>query len=759
MSLVLRWVNEPTAYRLGWVLVHSLWQGAIAALVFGLLRVGLRGRSAEARYLTGCILLAILAAAPVVTFFYESPGSSTAPGSDSSLPWTGFGRSQQGVNRSPATFDSTLLLDFAAWNRFVNAWLPWIVLLWLVGICICSCRWVQGYWWVRRRRCAGIGPVDPQWLELLERVKTRLGIERRVQLVTSSLAEVPMVIGWLKPIILLPASSLTGLSPAQLEAILAHELAHVRRCDYLVNTFQNLVETFMFYHPAVWWISRCIRQEREHCCDDMVVGVLHDRLGYARALYQLEQLRGTAPRVGFAASGGSLLTRIRRLLSGNPGPITAKESCGLALAGLGVLLLLAGGSLLLGPRTYCSTVRIKVEHSFTIPAAGMDGQQPDFVSDPWFVQTEFEVIRSEVILGKVIEGLNLDKEWSPKFGRVLKGPESIALLRREMDVRPVGKTSIIELSIYDENPTRAAEIANHIADTYRDWRRNEGSRQGGDRLDSLVTQVKAQDAAVDAAQAKVDALRAQGILAGTPDVPNRSETLISAETLRRIEGLRLESQAEYVRSKALLESLSSLNPDQLVEAIPTTGIPDQLLADLLTQRVAARQRLAALQADYGPEHSEVRRVSNQIDELNAKVTERTRGFLAGLSARVDSLAQGLNDLSNEVAKATQQDIEHYAKSREHEAAYTRAQRELDDQMEIRKMLVLKLASAKTEQPTPKTSVVEIVDRAFPSSWPATPNRPRAFGLMAGGAILATLGLLLARTRRADASMASAGPIE
>src|SRR5206468_7510728 len=110
-------------------------------------------------------------------------------------------------------------------------------------------------------------------------------------LVKSGLVQVPIVIGCLRPVILLPAGTLSGLTPAQLEAILAHELAHVRRHDYLVNAAQCVLETLMFYHPVVWWISHCIREEREHCCDDLVVQVCGDRLAYAKALASLEGSR------------------------------------------------------------------------------------------------------------------------------------------------------------------------------------------------------------------------------------------------------------------------------------------------------------------------------------------------------------------------------------------------------------------------------------------------------------------------------------
>ena len=123
----------------------------------------------------------------------------------------------------------------------------------------------------------------------------------------------PTLVGWIKPVVLLPAAALAGLSPEQLQAILAHELAHVRRHDYLVNLLQSMVETLLFYHPATWWVSAQVRAEREHCCDDLAVEVCGDRLVYVSALAELTTI---ASHRGFAlaATDGSLVGRVRRIL-------------------------------------------------------------------------------------------------------------------------------------------------------------------------------------------------------------------------------------------------------------------------------------------------------------------------------------------------------------------------------------------------------------------------------------------------------------
>src|SRR5881396_918641 len=194
--------------------------------------------------------------------------------------------------------------------------LPWAVALWLGGVLLLSARLASGLLATWRLATTGTRPVPEAWRQALARLATRLRVSPPVRLLASALIHVPAVIGWWRPVILIPVSVLTGsgLTPLQLDALLAHELAHVRRHDYLVNLLQSVIETLLFYHPAVWWVSHRIRVEREHCCDDLAVAACGDARCYATALLAIEQLRA-ASALALAASGGSLLDRIRRLLS------------------------------------------------------------------------------------------------------------------------------------------------------------------------------------------------------------------------------------------------------------------------------------------------------------------------------------------------------------------------------------------------------------------------------------------------------------
>jgi beta-lactamase regulating signal transducer with metallopeptidase domain len=198
---------------------------------------------------------------------------------------------------------------------------------------------------IGRLRRIGTSKVSEELLEITRRVSKRLGIARSVAILQSSLVEVPLVVGYLRPMILLPIGLLSNLPMAQLEAIIAHELAHVRRHDFLTNFLQTVVETLFFYHPAIWWFSKRIRIEREHCCDDLAIQVLGNRIEYGRALVAVEKLRGESSVLALSVADGSMLARVRRIVgqSGNGQaasrwtPLNILASCLIVVAISGLL--------------------------------------------------------------------------------------------------------------------------------------------------------------------------------------------------------------------------------------------------------------------------------------------------------------------------------------------------------------------------------------------------------------------------------------
>ncbi len=279
-------------HALALTLLHSLWQGAVVALALGLALRALRRAAPEARYLVACAALSALLVAPVLTFASIHRALGAAPRAIAALPPLGA---------AP-----------------LHAYVPLLVsAAWAAGVSLMLLRLAGGHLRVRRL-VAESTPVGADLTAVLARLAARVGVRRDVELRASDALTVPAVAGWLRPVVLLPVAAVSRLSPSAIEAILAHELAHVRRHDYLVNALQSAAEALLFYHPAAWWVSRVIRAEREHASDDRAVAVLDNPLGYARALAAAEALRSPVPTLGVAFTGGSLMSRVRRLLSSPP---------------------------------------------------------------------------------------------------------------------------------------------------------------------------------------------------------------------------------------------------------------------------------------------------------------------------------------------------------------------------------------------------------------------------------------------------------
>ncbi len=288
---------------IGWSLVHSLWQVALIGGIFAVLNALLKNHSPHARYYVGLFCMLGFVAAPVFTFFQVYQ-----PATESSLQVLAASTPAVSVNSVPA------LADVAEWSVILEEYLPWIVAIWFAGVLLLSVRVAIKWNNMRRLVHDGTAPLSERINENVSRLSKRFGIRRKVQVLESALIKIPTVLGWLKPIILLPTSTIVGLSPAQLELVIAHELGHVKRYDFVVNWFQIVVETLLFYHPLVKWVSTHIREDREKCCDDMVINSCGNRLEYAKALANLESMRSGEMAPALGASEGQLLQRIERIV-------------------------------------------------------------------------------------------------------------------------------------------------------------------------------------------------------------------------------------------------------------------------------------------------------------------------------------------------------------------------------------------------------------------------------------------------------------
>jgi beta-lactamase regulating signal transducer with metallopeptidase domain len=334
--------TAPLAQAIGWALLHLLWQATIVAGILAATLALLSRHSANTRYAVSCGALTL-----VFAMFVATAVRSYEPAPAPSAPTTSEEKLAP-VTLVPVTRVPALLAAAAteSWREQMvesiagaRQWLPGIVAIWLLGVVVLSSRLLLS--WARTRRLASRATQETSahWRWVARRLSDALGLKRAVRIIESAAVEVPSVIGSLRPVILLPASALTGMTPEQIEMVLAHELAHIRRHDFFVNLLQAMVETLMFYHPAVWWMSRRVRIERENCCDDLAVAVCGNPLQYARALTRLEELRAHAPAITVAANGGSLLDRIRRLVTDRAESTGSTSRWAAAVAMLSVVII------------------------------------------------------------------------------------------------------------------------------------------------------------------------------------------------------------------------------------------------------------------------------------------------------------------------------------------------------------------------------------------------------------------------------------
>ena len=340
---------NPWIDLVGWTLVHFLWEGAAIALLALVSLWVLRHRSPQTRYLVACAALAAMVSAPPLTAILLVR-SVVAPVSQAATRTSDYTeRTPSSLTAEPiaaaiaaATSRPTSSTDVTAAAGF-TAWLPVIVMLWMAGVGVFLVRLAGGWWRIRGLHRTSRAAAPSRWANAATRMAATLGLPRLVHVVDSSLVDTPTVVGWFRPVILLPIAAFAGLSPAQVNAILAHELAHIRRHDFLVNLLQTFAETVLFYHPAVWWISARIRTEREHCCDLVALSVCGDAVSYAEALVELESWRTVHSRLAIAATGGTLLTRVRRVL-GAPADDEPRSFGAMLVAAIVALVICVAGA-------------------------------------------------------------------------------------------------------------------------------------------------------------------------------------------------------------------------------------------------------------------------------------------------------------------------------------------------------------------------------------------------------------------------------
>jgi beta-lactamase regulating signal transducer with metallopeptidase domain len=339
MSNLASWISPEVLRTLGWTLLHFLWQGAgLAALFAATCAVC---RSASARYALAVGALVLMLVSPVITFTWLRAQANPAvrTGAEGALTWAGT-----------STQNATALSGSRAPVGGTRSEQPmemlWLVEAWFLGVLLLSLRTAGGLFLIERMRRKEIRPVAAVLYARCMALQRRMGLDRVIRYCECHRLDAPAVLGWFRPVVLLPVRALTGLTEEQIEAVIAHELAHIRRFDCFVNLFQIATETLLFYHPAVWWVSQRIRAEREHCCDDEAIAICGDAVNYARALTLMEEWR-TAPALMMAANRTPLAERVVRLL-GWDGTAGRIRVAGLTGSFVCLLVALLAGNAFLG---------------------------------------------------------------------------------------------------------------------------------------------------------------------------------------------------------------------------------------------------------------------------------------------------------------------------------------------------------------------------------------------------------------------------
>jgi beta-lactamase regulating signal transducer with metallopeptidase domain len=388
--------DNPAVLMMGWALLHFLWQGTLIALALKGALMLVEQRSSRLRYAFALVCLFLMAASPVfllckrqsknseTTAVYEAVQfeMATATGSASDLiP----------IQRKP---------DFrAAFFHFVTPMIPWIAACWVLGAALMLLKTMGGIIQVGLLKKKIASHCETKRMSLLHRLAARARVAD-VPLLESDLVSVPTVAGWFRPLVLLPKGVLKKMDRPMLDALVAHELAHIRRHDCVMNLLQTLIEDLLFFHPAMWWVTKSVRAEREACCDDDAVSICGDALVYVRALSQAEQFRSSLPII--ALSSSPLLQRIRRLTEMRIPKMNHFKALCVALLAVSSIIVTAAGSILLAP--------IPPQNSKSSVSVRTSGGNQDFDKTKSETRrTQLQIGSKYALLCGIISGGTVDK--------------------------------------------------------------------------------------------------------------------------------------------------------------------------------------------------------------------------------------------------------------------------------------------------------------------------------------------------------------
>lgn len=317
MELISQLISNDIISAIGWTLINITWQGSIIAFLLWIFLKIFNKSSAQFKYSISILSLATIVALSVYNF-YDSYQTTTMAVATPDIVISNDYNLLVGLSQLISESQSSFSLNdfFLGFAQQLENYLPVIVTIWIVGIILFMLRFLIGYSYLHRVRRHNVSTLGENWIKKFYAIESKLNIKKRIKYLESRVVKIPMMLGYLKPVIIIPAGILTGIPENQIEAIIAHELAHIRRNDYLVNIFQIFIEIVFFYHPAVWYISSAIRAERENCCDDIALTTCDGSITYAKALVSVQELKPgkVYSAVAFSGQKKQLLNRIKRMV-------------------------------------------------------------------------------------------------------------------------------------------------------------------------------------------------------------------------------------------------------------------------------------------------------------------------------------------------------------------------------------------------------------------------------------------------------------
>jgi capsular exopolysaccharide synthesis family protein len=386
------------------------------------------------------------------------------------------------------------------------------------------------------------------------------------------------------------------------------------------------------------------------------------------------------------------------------------------------------------PVSYSSTSQIKIEPDTGSDIQGMGEMtsvNPTY--DPYFLQTELEILQGPEVLGKVIDKLNLNAVWGKKYGvDTFKTSETMEFLKHQINLNPVRNTTLVDITVYSADKQEAADLANAIAKAYQDYRLGRHTQLSVGGIKVLEEQYQSEDEQIQMMRTKVDSLRKDLAIADTDPQSLVPSPTLSQEQLHDYNDEMMKGQTRYNQFKEQLTQLKALNPDILRDVLPAIN-PDTVLSGLLDKLHEAQQKYATMTNDYSSANPDVMRVSSMIDEVNQQINDRVTGIMAGLENNLNTEKAALDTLTSEVDSAKEKDQEEAVRGQ----PYWEEKRTLANLVDFHKILAARIEAEKIDLAIPKTSVVEITTIAEPGKDPVRPNKPLnitlgiIFGLIVG----------------------------